>query len=57
MTTRSWVYTWAGSDLTRIDRPDGTALVFRYDDPAWPGYLTRVELEGDDDSSIRVVRA
>ncbi len=37
-----------GSDLTRIDRPDGTALVYLYDDPAHPGYMTRAKLIGTD---------
>ena len=41
-TTRVWTYTWTGEDLTRIDRPDGTALEYLYDDPAHPGYMTRV---------------
>jgi YD repeat-containing protein len=56
MTTRSWTYTWNGDDLERIERPDGTDLVFTYDS-SLAGYLTRVDLEGDDDSSIRVLRA
>ena len=32
-TSRVWTYTWTGNDLTRIDRPDGTALDYRY--PSW----------------------
>ncbi len=41
---RSWLYTWSGADLARIDRPDGTALEFHYDDARFPGYLTRRDL-------------
>jgi RHS repeat-associated protein len=47
-TQRSWLYTWTGSDLIRIDRPDGTALEFRYDDSRFPGYLTRRDLVSTD---------
>ncbi|HSG38729.1 MAG TPA: hypothetical protein VLE27_03735, partial [Thermoanaerobaculia bacterium] len=43
-TGRSWLYTWSGHDLLRITRPDGTALEFRYDDPRFPGYMTRRDL-------------
>ncbi len=46
-----------GSDLTRIDRPDGTALTYLYDDPAHPGYLTRVTLIGTDGTSERITAA
>jgi YD repeat-containing protein len=56
VTTRTWTYTWDGDDLERIGRPDGTALLFHYDEPSFPGYLTRVELEGTDGTSIRVER-
>jgi RHS repeat-associated protein len=45
---RSWLYTWTGDDLTRIDRPDGTALELHYDDPRFPGYLTRRDLVSTD---------
>ena len=45
---RSWLYTWTGSDLSRIDRPDGTALEFRYDDSRFPGYMTRRDLVSTD---------
>ena len=55
-TTRSWSYTWTGNDLTRIDRPDGTAWVLSYDDPTNPGYMTLMELEGTDHTSRRVER-
>jgi hypothetical protein len=55
-TTRSWSYAWTGDDLTRIDRPDGTALLFAYADAAHPGYMTRMALEGTDDTSVRVLR-
>ena len=48
VTTRSWGYTWTGLDLTRIDRPDGTAWVMTYGDGDHPGYLTLLELEGTD---------
>ncbi|HEY2293451.1 MAG TPA: hypothetical protein VGM86_22335, partial [Thermoanaerobaculia bacterium] len=47
-TTRSWLYTWTGDDLTQITRPDGTALEFHYDDARFPGYLTRVDLVSTD---------
>ncbi len=49
-TSRTWGYTWSGQDLVRIDRPDGTAWLFRYDDPANPGYVTRRTLRGTDGS-------
>ncbi len=49
-TSRTWGYTYTGQDLTRIDRPDGTAWVFLYDDPTLPGYMTRMSLEGTDAS-------
>lgn len=42
--TRTWSYFWIGDDLQTIQRPDGTNWEFRYDDPARPGYLTRVDL-------------
>ncbi|HKI05360.1 MAG TPA: RHS repeat-associated core domain-containing protein [Thermoanaerobaculia bacterium] len=45
-TQRSWLYSWTGNDLVRIDRPDGRALEFRYDDPRFPGYMTRRDLIG-----------
>lgn len=57
VTSRTWTYTWSGDDLARVDRPDGMAILYHYEDPSWPGYLTRVELEGTDDTSIRVERA
>ena len=50
VTARSWGYTWSGQDLTRIDRPDGTSWLFRYDDPSNPGYVTRRTLRGTDGS-------
>jgi YD repeat-containing protein len=56
VTTRTWEYTWSGPDLVRVDRPDGTALLFSYGDPSLPGYLTRIELEGTDGTSVRVQR-
>ena len=35
VTTSEWHYHWTGDDLTRIDRPDGTALEYAYDtDPS-----------------------
>ena len=49
-TTRTWSYAWIGNDLSRIDRPDGTAWEFRYDDPDFPGYMTRMSLVGIDGS-------
>lgn len=45
-TSRSWLYTWDGPDLTRIDRPDGSAWSFRYDEADLPGYMTRMTLLG-----------
>ncbi|MGB6361054.1 MAG: hypothetical protein WBG64_00150, partial [Thermoanaerobaculia bacterium] len=45
-TSRTWSYMWVGDDLTRIDRPDGTALELFYSDPRYPGYLTHLELVG-----------
>ena len=56
-TTRTWTYTWTGDDLTKIDRPDGTALEFFYTDASNPGYLTRQELVGTDGTSRRVMQA
>jgi len=56
-TSRTWTYTWTGDDLTRVDRPDGTAIVYTYGDGRFPGYLTRIELEGTDGTSTRVERA
>ncbi len=56
VTTRTWSYTWLGDDLVRIDRPDGTAWTFLYTDVRYPGYLTRMTLEGTD-ASDRIVRA
>ena len=55
--TQVWGYSWTGDDLTRVDRPDGTALVYSYDDGRFPGYLTRVTLEGTDPAITRVERA
>ena len=54
--SRTWSYTWTGDDLTRIDRPDGTAWEFFYTDAAHPGSMTRMELVGTD-SSRRVETA
>jgi RHS repeat-associated protein len=48
--SRTWAYTWTGNDLTRIDRPDGTAWEFFYTDAANPGWLTRMDLVGTDAS-------
>ncbi len=45
-TMRTWLYTWVSDDLTRIERPDGTALELFYEDPSFPSYLTRMELVG-----------
>jgi RHS repeat-associated protein len=47
-TTRTWTYTWTGDDLVGIARPDGTAWEMLYDDPAHPGYMTRLTLVGTD---------
>ncbi len=48
--SRTWAYTWTGNDLTRIDRPDGTAWEFFYTDAANPGWMTRMDLVGTDGS-------
>ena len=56
VTSRDWSFTWSGDDLTRIDRPDGTALAYSYD-TTFGGYLTQVKLIGTDGSSERVLRA
>jgi hypothetical protein len=48
--------TWSGEDLERIDRPDGTALEYLYDDLSHPGFLTRVTLVGTD-ASERILAA
>jgi YD repeat-containing protein len=51
LTTRTWTYVWSGTDLTRIERPDGTAWVMTYStDPDLAGYITLLELEGTDAS-------
>ena len=55
-TTSTWSYDWTGDDLTRIGRPDGTALIFTYGDAMHPGLMTRMELEGTDGTSVRVLR-
>ncbi|MEM6456235.1 MAG: hypothetical protein AAF772_14155, partial [Acidobacteriota bacterium] len=51
---RTWTYAWTGNDLTRIDRPDGTVWRFDYADPAHPGFMTRMTLEGSDGVSERI---
>ncbi len=51
----AWDYRWAGDDLTEIDRPDGTALLFEYDGTT--GYMSKVTLRADDGTSTRVLRA
>jgi len=56
-TVRTWRYGWSGDDLVRVDRPDATAIVYSYGDGRFPGYLTRIELEGTDGTSTRVERA
>jgi RHS repeat-associated protein len=52
--SRVWQYTWSasntGNDLTRIDRPDGTAWEFFYTDATHPGWMTRMDLVGADGS-------
>ncbi len=55
--TRTWSYAWAGANLSRVDRPDGTAVEFIYGDPAYPDFVTRTELIGTDDASRRVTAA
>jgi RHS repeat-associated protein len=56
-TSRTWTYTWTGNDLTRIDRPDGTAWELFYSNAALPGYLTRIDLRGTTPGSGRVETA
>jgi YD repeat-containing protein len=51
---RSWVFTWNGNDLARIDYPDMTARVFTYSEPLYPGYMTLRELEGANGVDRRV---
>ncbi len=51
----AWDYRWAGDDLTEIDRPDGTALLFEYDGTT--GYMSKVTLRADDGTSTRVLKA
>ncbi len=53
---RTWSYTWTADDLTRIERPDGTAWVFEYGAAGLPGYLTAMRLEATDGSQ-RIERA
>jgi RHS repeat-associated protein len=53
--SRTWSYVWSGanssgSDLVRIDRPDGTRWEFTYGNASLPGYMTRMELVGTDNS-------
>jgi len=56
ITSRTWSYTWLGDDLERLDRPDGIAWRFEYTDPAHPGFMTRMVLEGTD-ASERILGA
>ncbi|HEV8580240.1 MAG TPA: RHS repeat-associated core domain-containing protein [Thermoanaerobaculia bacterium] len=46
--TRPWFYTWTGDNLTRIDRPDGTAWEFFYTNAGFPNNMTRMDLVGTD---------
>ncbi len=56
--THVWQYSWSSEgDLARVERPDGTALVYAYDDARFPGYVTSVTLEGTDGTTTRVERA
>ena len=55
LVSRKWDYTWDGDDLTRIDRPDLTAVRFEYS-AVFGGYMRR-QYEVATDSSERVVRA
>ena len=57
LTSLVWTYTWTGQDLTRIDRPDGTALEYLYNDPNHGGYMTRTTLIGSDGVSERITAA
>ncbi|HWM91166.1 MAG TPA: RHS repeat-associated core domain-containing protein [Thermoanaerobaculia bacterium] len=57
-TSRTWIYTWSGLDLIRIDRPDGTAWELFYStNPSLGGYLTRIDLRGTGTGSGRVETA
>ncbi len=51
----AWDYRWTGDDLTEIDRPDGTALLFEYDGTT--GYLAKVRLRERNGTATRVLRA
>ncbi|MCC7110455.1 MAG: RHS repeat protein [Deltaproteobacteria bacterium] len=42
--THLWIYSWSGSSLGTILRPDGSYWEFHYDDVRFPGYLTRMDL-------------
>ncbi len=53
---RTWSYTWSGDDLSRINRPDGTAWVFEYAAAGLPGYMTAMRLEASN-GSPRIDRA
>lgn len=56
--SRTWTYTWSGLDLTRIDRPDGTAWeMFYSNNPSLAGYLTRLDLRGTGSGLGRVETA
>jgi RHS repeat-associated protein len=48
-TARVWTYTFSGSDLARIDYPDGRALLLDYDSPR--GLLTRATQVADNDAN------
>jgi len=54
----TWKYFWSVNQLTRIERPDGVALEFFYNDTRYVGYLTRLELVSNlDPGNRRVIGA
>jgi RHS repeat-associated protein len=49
--SRMWTYLWSGDDLTAIGLPDSRSYAMFYSsDPNFPGYLTRIDLVGLDNS-------
>ncbi|HEV8577888.1 MAG TPA: hypothetical protein VGX68_02300, partial [Thermoanaerobaculia bacterium] len=46
--SRVWTYTWTGDNLTRIERPDGTAWELFYTNASFPNHMTRMDLVGTD---------
>jgi RHS repeat-associated protein len=54
---RTWRYSWSLHRLTRIDRPDGSAWSFLYEDSRFPNFMTRQILIGVGGSPQRVAGA